>query len=416
MTRQRVELLAVMSGVGLGRMAFVSCTALIATLVLGPAERGVMVVGLTVANVAALAGSLGTGAGLRSLLPGASPIHRRALLAAYQCYSAAAAAVAAAVAVGATVISAQAIDPGLAAPLFLVGVMLFTVASVMLQQATDLWFAQGMFRAGSLGGLQITGGGFVGMVLGLAIGLTAGVLLVAQAAGMLLACTWQLRSLRREGLVVGALPARPDLSVLVRRGLPALGLTGGLVIALRADRYLLGLSAGPTAVGVYSLAATLAETARNVPLAVGQIFLQDTALGHGAARLVRAGRVAFIGAAAAGGILLLASKALLVPVFGPGFADTFGLLVVLVIAELCFVPFFVASRGLIGGGWTTAAGVLGTVGGLAAIGAYLVATEAFAAIGAAIASVVVYACLSIGSTLLLRARFAAASNQEASRG
>lgn len=411
MSSSRTALLAIMSGIGLGRTALAAGTALIATLVLGPAERGVMVVGLTVCSVAALGCSLGTGAGLRYLLPSALPAQRPMILAAYQWYSAAAAAVSAAIAVGVTVISARAIDPGLATPLFLVGVAIFAVASVVLQQATDLWFAQGMFRAGSTGALQITAGGLVGLAVGLVIGHTAEILLVAQATGMLVGCVWQLRSLARAKLVVAARPHFRDLSVIIRRGLPALGLTGGLVIALRADRYVLGLSAGPAAVGVYSLAATLAETARNVPTAVGQIFLRDTALGRGAAQLVRAGRVAFIGAAAAGGVVLLASHALLVPIFGPEFAEARSLLLLLVLAELCFVPFFVTSRGLVGGGWTTAAGVLGTVGGFVAIVAYVVAAGAFGAVGTAIASVAVYAGLSIGSSVLLRTRLKAAGQE-----
>ena len=406
MSRERTALLAVMSSVGIGRTAVGASTALVSTFVLGPAGRGVMVVGLTVCSVVALACSLGTGAGLRSLLPTAAPEQFGRLLAAYQWFSLAAAVVAAAVASGAAVVSAPVIDPGLAEPLFLVGVAMFAIASVVLQQVSDLWFANGMFRAGSVGALLVTIGGFVGMTFGIAIGLSAGVMLVGQAAGMLLVCAAQLRALARAGLVVVARPNGLDMVVLVKRGLPALGLTGGLVIALRADRYILGLSAGPAAVGVYSLAATLAETVRNVPTAVGQLFLRDAALGHGASRLVSAGRVGVIGAALTGGMVLLASTALLVPVFGPEFADAHGLLLVLVLAELCFVPFFITSRGLVGGGWTTAAGVLGAIGGSVAIGAYVVATEAFASVGAAVASVVVYAGLSLASIALLRGRLA----------
>ena len=409
MNRQRAALLTVMSGTGFLNTAVGAAAALVATLVLGPAGRGVMVVGLTICSVVGLACCLGTGAGLRSLLPGAAADERQPLLAAYQWFSVAAVGIAGAAAVGAAVLSARAIDPGLADPLFLVGVGMFAIAGVALQQAGDLWFADGRFRAGSIGAVLVTAGGLAGMTAGIAVGTSPNVLLVGQAAGTLLACVGQFAALAKAGLIVVARPGRRDLVVLIRRGAPALGLTGGLVIALRADRYILGLTAGPAAVGVYSLAATLAETARNIPIVVGQMFLRDTAFGEGAARLARAGRVAVLGALVTGTAVLLVSSVLLIPVFGPQFADAGGLLAVLVVAELCFVPFFVTSRGLVGGGWTTAAGVLGAVGGLFSIGAYVVATGAFAAMGAAAASIVVYAGLSLASALLLRTRLASRS-------
>ena len=77
---------------------------------------------------------------------------------------------------------------------------------------------------------------------------------------------------------------------------------------------------------------------------------------------------------------------------------------ILVVAEVCFAPFFVASRGLIGGGWTAAAGAVGTVGGLSSIGIYLVTAGEFAAVGMAVASLVVYAGLSVTAYVLLTAR------------
>lgn len=404
MSPRRAALLAVMSGSGFLNTALGAAAALIATVVLGPAQRGVMVIGITICSVVGLACCLGTGPGLRSLLPTAPADGRPALLAAYQWFSLAAVGVAGAAAIGTAVLSAPALDPAMADPVFLVGIAMFAVAGVVLQQAGDLWFADGRFRAGSIGAVLVSTGGLAGMSAATMVGTSARVLLVGQAAGTLLACAGQLVALHRAGLVVMDPPRRRDLLMLIRRGAPALGLTGGLVIALRADRYILGLVVGPAAVGIYSLAATLSETARNIPVVVGQMYLRDTACGQGAARLTRAARVATLGAVVTGTAVVAVASVLLVPVFGPEFAKAGDLLVVLVVAEVCFVPFFVVSRGLLGGGWTTAAGVLGTVGGLAAIGAYIVAIGAFAALGAAVASVAVYTGLSLAGALLLRTR------------
>jgi O-antigen/teichoic acid export membrane protein len=402
--RGRPLLVAIMSATGAGQAAVGAATALIATLVLGPAGRGTMVIGLTVCGLISVVCGLATGSGLRSLLPGATAAQRHGLLAGYVSCSALAVAASGVLAVGAVAVSAPLVDPDLAEPGFLVGTAAAACAATVLQQSTDLWFADGRFRRGSTGALLLTAGGLVGLLLGIAVERSAAALLIGQASGTLVVCAWQLRTLARAGLLVVARPERDELLALVRRGFPALGLTGGLAVALRGDRYILGLVAGPAAVGIYSVAATLGEAARNIPLAAGQLFLRDAALGSGPRELTRSCWTAVVGAAAAGGIVLAVSIPLVAPVLGPEFAGVPALLVVLVVAEVCFAPFFVTSRGLVGAGWTTAAGVLGAVGGLISIGAYLVAVGAFAAEGMAIASLVVYAGLSATTYVLLRTR------------
>jgi hypothetical protein len=139
-------------------------------------------------------------------------------------------------------------------------------------------------------------------------------------------------------------------------------------------------------------------------LSAGQLFLRDAALGSSSPDLARSCRTAVVGAAVAGAVVGTVSTALVVPVLGPEFADVPILLVALIVAEVCFAPFFVASRGLVGGGWTAAAGAVGTVGGLTSIGIYLATASAFAAEGMAIASLVVYAGLSVTTYVLLSAR------------
>jgi O-antigen/teichoic acid export membrane protein len=139
-------------------------------------------------------------------------------------------------------------------------------------------------------------------------------------------------------------------------------------------------------------------------------------VGQGVARLRRSAAAATAGAVAAGVVVVIVAFAVTVPVFGAGFAQAPGLLVVLVVAEVCFAPFFVTSRGLVGGGWTTAAGLLGVGGGVVAIAAYAAVTGPYGAAGAAGATVAVYAGLSVASYLLLRARFAPAESVGRHRG
>ena len=399
----RTALVAVMSGIGLARTGVSAATALLATIVLEPAGRGVMVIAVTVCSIVGLLSTVGTGPALRALLARAVSTARRRLLAGYLWCTLGGVAVAGAVSAGASVATAGAVDPGLAEPLVLVAVAVFAGATVLLQQITDLWFADGRFRRGSVAALVATAAGAAGVGAALMIERSPGALLLGQGVGTLVGCLAQVPPLAGAGLLTAGRPRHRDLLDLLRRGVGALGLTGGLAIALRADRYVLGLAAGPAAVGVYALAATLAEAARNLPIAIGQIYLRETALGAGAAALARTSCAAVVGVGVAGGLVLAAAPVVL-PLFEPAYAGAGGLLVVLVVGELCFAPFSVASRGLVGGGWTTAAGVLGTAGGLVAVGAYAVGAVAFGALGTAVASVVVYAALSAAAYALLRAR------------
>ncbi|OLF08244.1 lipopolysaccharide biosynthesis protein, partial [Actinophytocola xanthii] len=229
----------------------------------------------------------------------------------------------------------------------------------------------------------------------------AAALLGAQAAGSALVCATQLVALGRAGLLVRDRPGRVALRLLVARGAPVLGLTLGLAVALRADRYVLGALAGPAAVGVYSLAATLSEVSRVVPQAVGQFFVHHVALGG---RLLARWVALPVVAAGAGGVVVAAlGWVLVVPVFGVPFEQARELLPVLVVAEACFAPYAVASRGLIGGGRTRSAGALGLAAAVAAVACYLLGARVGGSTGLAVSCVVLYSGLSAAAvTLFLR--------------
>ena len=397
--------LAALTGASALQAAANAVAGLLATRALGPHERGLMVLGLTIGSVYGLVGGLGTGAAFRSRLPAARSADARSSLAsAFTWCSAGGLALVVCLAVATGAMSARWIDPALGTTGMLVAAACFTAGQHLLTQVPDAWFADGRFRRGGLSAAAISAGGLAGVVVILTVTRSATAVLLAQALGMALVGAAEVRGLRLTGLVALTRPHRGEIRSLLRQGTPALGLTVGLVVALRADRYLLGVAVGAAAVGVYSLAATLSEISRLLPAAAGQLYLRATSTGQGARRL-RPTTMFAVGAATVCGLAVLAlGWVLIVPVFGPGFGPARPLLAVLAVAEVCLAPYSVASRGLLGGGWTTAAGVLGACGSVLAVAVYAVSARAAGALGVALGSVLVYGGLSLAAGELLRRR------------
>ncbi|MTD58030.1 lipopolysaccharide biosynthesis protein [Amycolatopsis pithecellobii] len=397
--------LATLSGASALQAAANSAAGLVATQALGPRERGLMVLGVTIGSICGLVGGLGSGAAFRAFLPAApSSDARRRLVSTFTWCSLCGLVVALAGALATTAASSRWIDSALATPGFLGATASFTVGQVLLALVPDAWFADGRFRRGGMAAALVSAGGLAGVLAALTVSVSASVVLQAQASGMVLAGLAGLWGLRRAGLARLDWPEPARIRTLLRRGTPTLGLTVGLVVALRADRYFLGLAGGTTAVGIYSLAASLSETARLLPAAAGQLYLRDTSTGLGARRLRPATAFA-VGAALAGGlIVVIAAWLFIVPVFGTEFAPARPLVAILAGAELCLAPYSVASRGLLGGGWTGAAGTLGIAGSAVALAVYAISADWAGALGVAIGSVLVYAGLSVGSTGILRRR------------
>jgi O-antigen/teichoic acid export membrane protein len=370
-----------------------------------------MVLGLTVGSIVGMIGGLGTGTALRSRLPVVPEgRERNNLLAAYTWCSIGGAVLAPVAAVAGMAGSAGFIDPALAALPFLLATAIFTVSHTMLNQIVEMWFADGRFRRGSLAAAVMYMSGFLFVVVVLAVSRSVAAVLAAQAAGMLVVALFEIAALRRAGLVTLSLPGAAAVRSLLVRGLPALGLTVGMALALRADRYLLGAVAGTAAVGVYSLAATVSEMSRILPTALGQLFLRDVSLGHGMARLRRTCKVAVVAATVGGVLVLLSGWLLIVPVFGVEFADAPRLLVVLTFAEVCFAPYAITSRGLLGGGWTRTACLFGIGGSVAALVVYSITAGVGGSMGVAVGSVIIYGALSAISWHLLKAHLVRAGS------
>jgi O-antigen/teichoic acid export membrane protein len=408
-TSGRRAALAFLTGSSLAQAASSALAAVLASTLLGPHDRGLMVLGTTSGSIAALLAGMGTGSALRSRLPGVPEgVPRRRLLASYTWWSAFSAVAGGGLAALISVVSAPVIDPGLARPAFLAAVLVVTIAYAALTQFPDAWYAAGRFRPGGAWAAAMTAGGLVGMLAGAALQRSAWMLLLAQGLGMLAAAVVQALRLRAAGLLPLSSPARRELSELVRFGARALGLTMGLALALRADRYVLGAVAGAAMVGVYSVAATLSEAPRVLPAALGQIVNREVALGAGQGRVDRTQRLALVSATAMGLAVAIGGWFLIIPVFGAAFAGARPLLLVLLLAEILFAPFAVASRGLLGGGWMGAAGLLGLAGSVAAIVLFGIAIPLWGPYGAALACALVYGGLSAAAVILLRRRLAPA--------
>ncbi|MFI6759949.1 lipopolysaccharide biosynthesis protein [Micromonospora sp. NPDC050417] len=396
---------AFLTGSSLAQSASYAVSAVLASTLLGPHQRGLMVLGVTTGSIAGLLTGLGTGSALRSRLPAVSgtPTGAR-LLASYTWWSIVSVAAGGGLAVLLSVLSAPLIDTGLSEPPFLLAVLVVTTGYVALTQFPDVWYAAGRFRAGSGWAALVAAGGLVGVLIGATLDRSAWALLLAQGTGMVAIAALQAARLHVVGLVPLAAPGRRELAELLRHGCRALGLTMGLALALRADRYVLGAVAGAATVGIYSVAATLSEGPRVVPAALGQIVNREVALGAGVARVVRTRRTALLAAAAASLLVGVGGWFLIIPIFGTEFADARPLLLVLLLAEIAFAPFAVASRGLLGGGWMTTAGLLGAAGSVVALILFAITIPLWGGYGAAIACVLTYAGLSVASWRLLRPR------------
>ncbi|GAB2962773.1 hypothetical protein GCM10027280_59560 [Micromonospora polyrhachis] len=408
MTSGRRWTVALLTSSGAIQAGTNALAALLASSLLGPHGRGLMVLGTTMASIAALLAGMGTGPALRACLPTATRVRRRRLLATFTQWSMLAVVVAAGLAAIGSVLSARVIDPELAEPRFLVAIAVVTVGHVALVQFPDLWYAAGRFRAGGSWAAAVAAGGLAGVLGGAVTARSAWVLLLAQGVGMLVVAAVQTAHLSVVKLLAARAGDRTELSSLLCSGGWALGLTTGLAVTLAADRYALGAFAGPATVGVYSVASSLSGMPRLIPTALGQILNREVASGGGRGVALRARRLAVWSAIVLGLGVAAGGWLLIVPVFGAGFADARPLLLVLLVAEVAFAPFAVASRALLGGGWMGTAGVLGVGSGVAAAGVFAVGVRLWGAYGAALASVALYGGMSLVSWRLLRRRLAVA--------
>jgi O-antigen/teichoic acid export membrane protein len=396
------RVVAVLSSASVVQAGANTMAALWATRALGATSRGDMVLGLTLVGVVSLVAGVGSGAAYRAQLPQAGA-HRQHLATAYTAISVVSSLVTAALAGAATVASADVIDPSLGAAPMVLAVMLSAFTQSLLAQTTDAWHADARFRRGARLAALAAAFGLVGLVAGGAVSPTAAAMLTGRSVAGLAVTVLSVVQLRAAMLLRFGRPARTYVRGLIGTGSPTLGYSLGFSIALRADRFVLGVVAGPVAVTVYSTAATVSELARMVPQAVGQLLGRRIAEG---AAVRQARWVALAGGAvlASGAPLVLVSWWSIPVVFGPEILPARHYLVLLLVAEFLYSPAEVAARGLIGGGWTWMVGVIGCVGSVLAVSAYCLLIPRWEIWGAVVASCGTYLVLSVVAVTALRRR------------
>ncbi|MFD6734277.1 oligosaccharide flippase family protein, partial [Micromonospora aurantiaca] len=201
-----------------------SGVAVLATLALGPADRGVMVLVLTVAGVVMLVGRLGCGTAMRAQLPQAASRHRRDELLSAYCWMTVVAAVCTGAAAAAAVrLSAPLLGPALTDVRLLAAVALGGAANIALDQLTDLRFADGDFRRGAMWNIAATTAGLIGIAIAVAVSAQVWLLLMCQATALLAVAVTQWTLVRGQGLARFARARRRDVTGLIRMGAPSLG-------------------------------------------------------------------------------------------------------------------------------------------------------------------------------------------------
>lgn len=389
--------------VGSGSQALANAVAaLLATRLLAVETRGIMVVCVTLAAIVGLVMSLGTGTALRSLRPQSTVAGMDGLLSAYAWCSLVSLPCASATAAVAYVLMSV-VSPSLQAgwtPALAAAAAALPI--VMNTQITEAWFAAGHYRRGSWLASAAA-------LLGLGLMLCAAIvqptflsLIVAQALGGTLVgvasaawATWVGCLRWRRPQVEAVLP-------LLRRGAGSLGMPIGLAVITRSDRLILAAVVSPSAAAVYALASTLSEGLRLIPAAIAQIVTHDVANGLGAPAVARGQKQSLISLSLISGPLVGAAFLLIEPVFGSEYAAASVLLAILVLAELGFAVFWIALRGLVGGGWSAALSILGTATACVAVPIYWLAATNWSGLGCAVATVIIYVLAGAAGNWILR--------------
>ena len=395
------RLIAVMSSASLLQSAGAAAAGLWATIVLGAESRGVMVIAVTTAGLVGLTAGLGTSAAYRALLPTAGAEERRTLAVAYGTVSLLSAVGAATISIGILLLTSLGISDDLAEPTLLAAAAAAAFFQCLATQANEGWWADGRFTRGSVLAAIGTVCGFVGVVVAGVVRESPAAMLTGQVVGEGSVVLVSVVLLHRARLFLVGRGVMAEARRLVRVGWPTLGGTVGAIVTFRADRYLIGVFVGPAAITVYSLAATLSEVCRTVPHQLGQVLIRRIATRDPSVVLRRTVVQAIVATALTGAVLGLVGWLAIPTVFDDELHDARTYLLLLLGAEVLFAPYFIAARGLVGGGWTRATGVIGAAGCVLAVVSYLVLVPPFGLLGACLASAGCYLALSLATVVVL---------------
>nr|WP_246306273.1 O-antigen polysaccharide polymerase Wzy [Allobranchiibius huperziae] len=353
--------------------------------ILGPTGQGELTVWVTVSSLAVLVLTLGTGTALRVRSRG---VPSKSDCAAYAVFTLVAAIVAAALTVAIGLPVHHSSSTGVISAAFLLGF------SFMLgRQAGDLLQAAGLTSFSVYSGAVATG---VQLLL-FAVACLSGhgtvfFALICGSVGYLSQMYFAVHRSRRAGTRPGVRTTTSAVSSLIKIGAPTLGYSVGLLVIQRADRIILAGVLGARSAGIYAAAATLAESIRLVPAAIGQLLFARTAVAQRATgetrHLYKVAATLILGSCAA---IIAISGPLVRILFGSQYSGAVPILRGLVIAEIFMGLALLDSRILMGLARTKEVGLISTLLVLIALPTYYLGIKLFGVTGGVISCIVLYA-------------------------
>lgn len=197
-------------------------------------------------------------------------------------------------------------------------------------------------------------------------------------------------------------PVAARLFPMLRFSAPAMLTALGQGFVVRGDRLILGVFATTAAVGVYSVAATLAEVIWLIPGGLAHVLFRRVSMSHCIADHNKF-RYFALGATAMSAVLMaLAIEPLIDLLLGPEYSDAVELAYLLLMAALAFSVYQLDMAMLNGLGRLDLGGRVAVAGSSALLVCCLIMIPLWGATGAAVASLVAYCIMAIGGRLAVR--------------
>ena len=248
--------------------------------------------------------------------------------------------------------------------------------------------------------------------VGLSLDPALWMLILGQAVGTI----FFVAQYRKAGLSLRPTLSSKSFRHQIRGGLPALLTNLGQTFIFRADRLILGFLASTAAVGIYSVAVTMTEVLLLIPLSISQAVFHGIASGALPPSALRALRLISIVISSSGGVALgLFCPWLIGLLFGPEFRGAVTPLRILLVGSVAMGSYLVDIATI------NALGRLGVAGFLTLLGFLLIGALDLALIppygmnGAALASTVAYVAMAMVAALR-RGRLSAGRSPEAEIG
>jgi O-antigen/teichoic acid export membrane protein len=242
----------------------------------------------------------------------------------------------------------------------------------------------------------------VGVLIAVSAGrLSVSIVIVVTALGYISGGCYLWGVVRRETGPIRFTPSR--WGPILRSGMPVLVGSFGQVVALRADRLILGLLSTSAALGIYSVAATAAELPRIVLIPASQVLANRIATGDVSTRDLRSLLTRLM---AAYGILMVVVAvvvpSILIPLLGGGFAGARDLVAVLALSEWLLAVFLLSVAVLTGLGQFRLLPIPAIVGMSAIVSADMFVVPRFGGAGAAWVRVAGFGSMAMLAALLMR--------------